>query len=466
MSQIATTLEAPAKTLQRFIPLIRSQHHLYAVLKSAAQVFAIRLMGAGLAYASMVFLARWLGTSDFGIYAYVFVIVTLLGLAFSFGFNSSALRFISSYRARNRPRRLSGFLRQSYSVVLAFSVLGSLLGAALVFAFRDIIEPYYFIPLLVGLLCVPVWTLLNQLEATARALGWVHIAYIPGYILRPLLLMGLVGGLVWFHGKADAVDALWVMLGACAIAALTQGLMVYSGIRKHLATVRPTFHMGYWFATSLGFLMIDGFRMLLDNTDILLIGRLLDPHSVAVYFAVIRTAGLVAFVSFSMIALAVPKFAELHSAGTREELQKFVSQVIQAMFWPSLLAAVVLAILGPFLLSLFGADFDTGYPTMLVVLTGLVLRSATGPVEYLLSITGHHRDTMRVYALAAAVGVGLNLLFIPAFGILGAAIATYTAMLGGNVCLYILVKKRLGVNACVLPLRSTKRTIPVTALVN
>jgi O-antigen/teichoic acid export membrane protein len=402
----------------------------------------------------MVFLARWLGTFNFGIYAYVFVIVTLLGLAFSLGFNNSALRFVSSYLAREKHGRLSGFLKQSYSIVLGFSLLGALLSAGLVVALRNSIEPYYFLPLLVGLLCVPVWTLLNQFEATARALGWVNIAYIPGYILRPVLLIGLVGGFVLVGGTPDAVGALWAMLGACAIAVLAQGLLVYSGIRRHLTKVKPAFHTRHWFTVSFSFLMIDGFRMLLDNTDVLMIGRLLDPHSVAVYFAVIRTAGLVAFVSFSMIALAVPKFAEVHSTGTRQELQKLVSDVIRLIFWPSLLAAIVLALLGPLVLSLFGADFEAGYPTMLVVLTGLVLRSATIPVEYLLNMTGHHRDTMRVYALAAVANIGLNLWLIPAFGILGAAIATYTAMLSGNVCLYLLVQKRLGVNAFVFPLRA------------
>ena len=54
------------------------------------------------------------------------------------------------------------------------------------------------------------------------------------------------------------------------------------------------------------------------------------------------------------------------------------------MFSMSLLTAGMLAVLGPFVLSLFGPDFVIGYPTLLVVLTGLVLRSTTGPVEYLL----------------------------------------------------------------------------------
>jgi O-antigen/teichoic acid export membrane protein len=430
-------------------------HYHYAIIASALQVFAIRVVGAGLTYASMVFLARWLGSYDFGIYAYVFVMVTLFGLAFSCGFNNSTLRFVSSYLARKKLRRLSGFLKRSYSIALGLSLLGALLTAGFVFAFRNIIQPYYFVPLLVGLLCVPIWTLLNQLEATARAFGWVNLAYIPGYLLRPILLIGFVGTFLLFGGTVDAVAALWAMTAACAFAALAQGVLVYWGVRRLLPEVKPTFHARHWLTVSLSFLMIDGFRMLLDNTDVLMIGRLLDPEAVAVYFAVIRTAGLVAFISFSIIALAVPKFAEVNSTGTRHELQKLVSNVIQLIFWPSLLAAIALALLGPFVLSLFGAGFEVGYPTMLVVLTGLVLRSATIPVEYLLIMTGHHRDTMWIYALAAVANIGLNFLLIPRFGIFGAAVATYSAMLAANICLYLLVRKRLGVNAFVFPL-STK----------
>jgi O-antigen/teichoic acid export membrane protein len=459
MSVTETSLHSGAGPLQRFTRLRASHQHIYAVLKSAVQVFAIRVVGAGLTYGSMIFLARWLGSYDFGIYAYVFVIVTLLGLALSFGFNNSALRFVSSYLARKKRRRLSGFLKQSYGIVLALSGLGALLSAGLLYVFRGRIEPYYFVPLLVGLLCVPVWTLLNQLEATARALGWVNVAYIPGYVLRPFLLMAFVGAAVLLGAAPDAVGALWAMLGACAVAALVQGIVVYSGIRQHLAHVKAVFHTRHWVTVSFSFLMIDGFRMLLDNTDVLMIGRLLDPHRVAIYFAVIRTGGLVAFVSFSIIALSVPKFAELHSTGSPHELQRLVSEVIQLIFWPSLLMAVALALLGPFVLSLFGADFENGYPTLLVVLTGLVLRSATIPVEYLLNMTGHHRDTMWVYAFAAAANIGLNLVLIPAYGIFGAAIATYTAMLSGNFCLYLLVRKRLGVNAFVLPIGSKAQAV-------
>jgi len=452
MSPTDVSIAPETTRLQRFVRKVGSKRNLLEVLVRASQVFAIRLVGAGLTYASMVFLARWLGPHNFGIYAYVLVIVTLLGLAFSFGFNSSGLRFVPSYLAKKKLRRLSGFLVQGHGIVVALSVVGALCGAGSVLLLRNTIEHYYFAPLLVGLLCVPVWTLLNQFEATARSFGWVNVAYIPGFILRPLLIMAFVGASLWLTGKADAVSALWALTGACAVAAIVQGCLVVFGIKPHLSGVKPAFHTSHWVTISVGFLMIDGFRMLLDNTDVLLIGQLLDPHSVAIYFAAIRSGGLVAFVSFSMMAFAVPKFAEIHSTGTREELQKFVTEVIQMMFWPSLLTAVALAVLGPYILSLFGPDFKTGYPAMLVVLGGLVLRAATGPVEFLLNVTGHHRDTMKVYAVAAVASIVLNLVLIPALGIIGAAIATYTAMIGGNIYLYLLVKKRLGVKAFVLPL--------------
>jgi Na+-driven multidrug efflux pump len=51
----------------------------------------------------------------------------------------------------------------------------------------------------------------------------------------------------------------------------------------------------------------------------------------------------------------------------------------------------------------------------------------------------------------------LNLLLIPAFGIIGAAVGTYTAMLAGNVVLYRLVRKRLGVHVFVFRLAGNSK---------
>jgi O-antigen/teichoic acid export membrane protein len=156
---------------------------------------------------------------------------------------------------------------------------------------------------------------------------------------------------------------------------------------------------------------------------------------------------LIAFIYFAVVALAAPKFVKINISGTRADMQRFVSGVIQLMFWPSVLAAGALALFGQTILSLFGTNFADGYPALVVVLAGLIVRAATGPVEYMLNMTGHHRDTMWVYGISALCCVVLNILLIPAFGIVGAAISSYGAIAGANLWLALLVKRRLGVTA-------------------
>src|SRR3569833_817307 len=62
-------------------------------------IFIIRVISAGLAYFSQVLLARWMGTSDYGIYVYVWTWVLLLGNMMDFGISASAQKIIPEYRA-------------------------------------------------------------------------------------------------------------------------------------------------------------------------------------------------------------------------------------------------------------------------------------------------------------------------------------------------------------------------------
>src|SRR3954470_23105957 len=76
----------------------------------AGTIFMIRVISAGLAYFSQVLLARWIGTSDYGTYVYVWTWVLLLGSMMDFGISASAQKIIPEYRARGKHALLRGFL--------------------------------------------------------------------------------------------------------------------------------------------------------------------------------------------------------------------------------------------------------------------------------------------------------------------------------------------------------------------
>ncbi|HEX9905807.1 MAG TPA: hypothetical protein VGA77_12655, partial [Propylenella sp.] len=61
------------------------------VARSAAGVFALRIVGAALSYALTLVLVRALGATEFGIYAQLFVAASLLGLVLPIGLNGAAV---------------------------------------------------------------------------------------------------------------------------------------------------------------------------------------------------------------------------------------------------------------------------------------------------------------------------------------------------------------------------------------
>ena len=153
----------------------------------------------------------------------------------------------------------------------------------------------------------------------------------------------------------------------------------------------------------------------------------------------------------------MPKFAALHANGAREDLQALVTGVVQWIFWPSLVFAIVLLVFGRPILSLFGPAFTAGYPVLALLILAHLVRAATGPIDQLLNMTGNQNTTAWVLAWTAAINIALNAGLIPYFGLIGAATATTMSIVISRIWLLMLVKHRLGLNALVF---SRNKQIP------
>src|SRR5262249_54951558 len=96
------------------------------------------------------------------------------------------------------------------------------------------------------------------------------------------------------------------------------------------------------------------------------------------------------------------------------------------------------------ILSLFGPKFPAGYPLLFVLAIGLLARAAIGPIERLLNMLGEQRACAFIYASAFAVNIGLSFALIPPLGMMGAAVATASALLTESVLLFFVTRSRLG----------------------
>jgi O-antigen/teichoic acid export membrane protein len=115
--------------------------------------------------------------------------------------------------------------------------------------------------------------------------------------------------------------------------------------------------------------------------------------------------------------------------------------------------AIAIAIAGYWVLGLFGKGFaEAAYIPLLIILAGQCVAAMSGPTGFLMTMTRYERQASWFMALAAVLNVVFSVALIPAFGLIGAALATAFGSVAWNVSGLAFVRTRLGVNPTVLPL--------------
>lgn len=410
----------------------------------AGTVFIIRVISAALAYFGQVLLARWMGTSDYGVYVYVWTWVLLLGSMMDFGMSVGAQKFIPEYRAAADDTRLRGFLSGSRFLTFAVSSAVSLLLAALVAASSRHIEQRMLAPLYLGCLTLPAFVLANNQDGIARSYDWMRLALMPQFIVRQTLIIGFSAGIFALGIGFDATLAMAASAAAVWIAVIGQTLILNRRLRAAVPAGPKAYAVRTWLATSIPIMIVEGFYLLLSYVDILVLQQFRPSHEVGVYFAVVKTLALVSFIHYAMSATTAHRFSEFNAAGDRERLAQYLRDTIKWTFWPSLAATLALLAMGKPLLWLFGPEFTSGYGLMFLLAIGLMSRAAVGPVERLLNMLGHQNICASVYAAAFAVNLVLCLALVPSFGGAGAAISTSVALAFETILLFWLTRRRLG----------------------
>ena len=414
--------------------------------RGAVVTFAIRVVGAGLLFGLHVVLARWMGTEGYGAYAFAVSGASVAAQFGALGLPSAALRFVPTYLSDGRRGTLWSFLRTGRWIV------GGTTSALVALVFGVVfflpLDPLSRQALLVGLWLAPLMALGSFETEVLRAHQQFSLSYVPNHILRPLGVGVSVGLLLWMTGETSVVEVLLCVGGVllCLILLQQSGTRIRMPTHSNTSGTRRTRH---WLRVALPLLLVGGFQLVLSKTDILLVGGLIGSKEAGIYFAAMRIAQVVTFFGFAVDAVTAPLVSRLYR-DDHQALQETVSTLAHWYFWPSLLAALTLALLAHPLLSLFGTAFTDGAPVLYVYLVGLLANAATGAQTYLLTLTGHERSCAHVFGWCAALNLGLNLAGILALGALGAALATTTTLAVRNLWIRQYVVHRTGIQPSIV----------------
>lgn len=414
--------------------------------RMAIFAFLIRVASAGVAYLLQIALARWMGSFEYGIFVFVWVWVLILGGIAPLGLNTSVIRFIPEYTETRRFALLRGLLADARAITVWVATAIMLAGMAGLYLFGDWVESYYVLPFYLALICVPLYALSEIQDGMGRGYGWMDVALLPPFVLRPLFILALMGLAYVIGLPMSAVTAAGAAIIACWAAAVIQAVMFQHRLPRRVATGEKAHQQGLWLAVSLPLLLVLSFELLLQNTDVLVLSLFRDPTDVAIYYAALKTIALMNFVHFAVSAAVANRFSAYKAQGDPDRLSAFVRDAVRWTFWPTLATAVLLLALGKPLLWLFGPGFDAAYPVMFVLAVGFLFRSAMGPAEFVLNMLGEQKLCAGILSISAVLNLALNFALIPVFGLFGAAAATALAVATAAALLGWAAKRRLGLN--------------------
>lgn len=428
----------------------RTTDLLQVLRRGAGVALTVQILGVALGYSAQVLLARWMGAAEYGVYEYVVTWALFLAFAAGLGMPGAVLRFLPQYVAQQDWARLKGMVWASFWGTVGVSLAIALVGTGLLWG----LGMGWTAPLMLAVWLTPLQALQRIQLEMARGMRQIALAYGPSLIGLPLLLM-LSGGLMcqrqqWLMGAAPRQWLTGEM--AIALTMLVLGLLLsvqlwlfWRGFGGKLRAVVAEYRLRSWLAVALPFLLIDGSFVVLRQTDTLMIGMMVGTSSVGVYAAALKTSAWVNFILLAVNAIAAPMFAALYAEGDRVNLQRLASVVARWMFPLALLVSLGLVVFADPILGLFGAEFGVAKPAMLWLIGGQLVNVAAGSVGYLLTMTGHQNQCAIAMGCSAGLNLGLNLVLIPRFGVLGAAIATAICMSVWNLWLHALVVKHLGI---------------------
>lgn len=385
-----------------------------------ASVFMLRFSGILLSFLLNIYLARNYSQDTVGDYFYFFQFLVLLAMVGRFGADTALLKYSYRFSRSDKYQSLYFFLKTTLIVMLLF--LGIHYTSEMIFNFR--IYNYGNFSFILLFLLVAPFSFINFVAEYLRGTERHNLANISQVVLIPLMLLFFIGVM-----KLDLVRGYTYTIVLCFI--VSGFLFLLSKGEKQ--NEKGSEFLEYRSSLKL-FFIISLINMTISSVDIFLLGWLEDKATIAQYGLANRLSALIAIVLIITNGIIGPIFAKLWGEkNTVEIIIKF--KIITKLLLSISIACFLFALFFGeyFILMIYGNSYLSIFPIFMILLFSQCVALATGPVAYLLMMTGNAKYHKNTLIVALFVNLVLNIILIPLYGAKGAAIATAISILLKNL---------------------------------
>jgi O-antigen/teichoic acid export membrane protein len=414
-----------------------------SLLTSSGILFVGLACRLGLGFLGRLVIARGLGKVDYGAISLGMTVMMGATVLVVIGTDTGVGRYLPRFDDISRRR---GVLLSAYQIVVPLSIF---IGFVVVLSARIIAINVFHDPNLTTILRIFGFTVpllafvrltVGSIRGMKEAFPRVLIQNLTVPIARIILIVVAVIAGLGSIGVAAAY--------AGAYAAATLLSIVYLIRRTPLFESTKAITMRRDLVSFSAPLMITATMfMILSNFDTLMIGAFASTGDVGVYNVAYPLSNLLTITLTAFAFIFMPTISELHSDGKTDEMKR-TFEVVSKWILLATLPLFLILVSYPSLVirNTFGAEYTNGALTLSVLAVGFFAHTIAGPSGDMLTAVGKQRLVMYDNILVAGINVVLNLLLIPRFSYLGAAIATTLSYFLMNAIYLIFVYREVGVH--------------------
>ncbi|MFA0413937.1 flippase [Vibrio renipiscarius] len=393
---------------------------------------SLQFLSRGLSVVSGVIFARFLGAEQYGLYTYVFSIITIAGLPVLAGIPNLMVREVANFHLEKNWPQLNGIIWWSRWYVLAAS-------AMILISMMLLIHYEYFQPHVAALLFIAIWAIplrgiASQQDAVLNGFRKPILAQLPSKLLAPVVTLAVLVYFVAFNKPLSSMTLVTISVLALVATCALSYILVRLVIKKNSEPAKSSYMTKSWLKSLVPFALITCVITLNAELALVLLGWLGALESVAYFRVAMQAVMLITIVLSSIDAVLMPNIARLYKSGDMENTQALLSRAVMLTVFVSLPIFLVLVFAGDTLISLlFGEEYLSAYPALIILCVGHFFSIQLGSVGLVLNMTNNERKTVRSLAIALVINLILLFTLVPLYQEIGAAIAVALSLVICNL---------------------------------
>lgn len=411
-------LSAMTESTSRPGEKVRTGGSIVAVLRNSGWLLGDKVLRVGIPFILNIWMARDLGPSDFGLLSYAQSLVSLLVAVANLGLYGVVVRELVARPGMSDQilgsslllRMVSGAFSVVVSVVIAsclrpgdggFAILVAIIAGSLLFQATEVFDFYF----------------LSRLESRLSFLATLPSLLI-GSILRTVTL--LYDGTIHHFAMIILLESILVACGYLVVYHRCTGRLFELRIRRD--------EMVSLLRDSLPLIGAGIMMMIYTRIDQVMMGYLTTTSQVGVYAAAVRLAEFWYVVPTVLLQSLYSTMIDSRRGGG-EGYHRILQYAFDLMTVISLLFVLLLATTaGPLMSLVYGGRYEGGAPILALYVTAGIFVMIGHVREYWITMESRTMLSLVTMASGALINVLLNLMLIPLYGGMGAAVATVVSV--------------------------------------